>query len=89
MAADRRLMLALAEEEMIAEFVASIRPVRAPLESVVRKYRCADCGHRHVDGVDVTLDEPTVKGMVIGYWCCDECGADFWDNVRVTDRDHR
>lgn len=56
--------------------------------SVIRKYRCQDCGHRHNDGVEVTLDEAIAKPQtVVGYWACNECGSEYWDNIRVVARD--
>lgn len=95
----RTIEILLAEEALVHEFAVRCseskaeaarirRLVESPIESVVRKFRCPDCGHRHVDGVEVTLDEPTVVGMVTGFWCCDECGSDFWDRVRVVRKDH-
>lgn len=91
------LSAALTEEEMIAAFLTGpVDPVpvvdvpaTGALDVVVRKYRCGDCGYRHVHGVDVTLDDPTVAGYVTGWWVCDECGSDFWNRVRVTAEDHR
>lgn len=85
---------AVIEEEFVARFAALLVAAPAPapaeraLDAVVRKYRCPDCGYRHEDGVEVTLDEPVLKpARIVGYWCCDECGADFFENVRVVAKD--
>lgn len=82
----------LYDEEVIAEFLTRLTvrevPTLVPIETVIRKYRCIDCGHRHVDGIDVTLDEPVIKPCIVtGYWACDECGSDFYEHVRVGRRD--
>lgn len=84
---ERKLLVELGyDEAFIAEYLANRTDQRTTglIKSVTRKYRCGDCGYRHDDGVEVTLDEAISKPQtIVGYWACDECGSEYWDKIRV------
>ena len=88
---DRQLLRVVGyDEAFIADYIArrTVTRTPGPIDSVTRKYRCGDCGYRHSDGVDVALEETITKPKtLIGYWACNECGSQYWENVRAVAAD--
>ena len=57
-------------------------------ESVIRNWKCIECGSRDDRTVTPDWDAPrTPKGLQPAYWSCDDCGGVYSDNIRITKKD--
>ena len=65
---------------------------RTGTAEISRKYQCVECGHRHQDGVTVTVEwdldqdgnEVRKAGTFSGWFTCDECYTEQVINIRIT-----
>lgn len=83
---DRNSIMEMALISAVEKF--AVRTHSTQPEYVIRTYKCNECGTRAERTVHPDWEaERTDKGLQPSNWSCDDCGEEYWHDIRITKKD--